>query len=95
MACCFIGALIISQLIAIWHDRRRIALYATVVLVASGVFGWQINSHLHHIQQFAAAAQAYVLGRDPVAVASVSPDLYCRVRSTTPGGGLSLDSAHI
>jgi hypothetical protein len=82
MACCFLGALIISQILAIWRDRRRMALYGSIALVASGLLGWQIDAHLHHVNQWVAEARTYIDGEDPAALAFVRPTLDCRVGST-------------
>lgn len=69
MACCFLAALILSNVLAIWRDRRRIAIYATGLLVSVGLLGWQINAHALHIHQFAADLQAVVRGEDPAVAA--------------------------
>lgn len=69
MVCCVLGALIISQILAIWRDRRRIAIYACGLLISTGILGWQIDAHAHHIRQFVADAQAFMRDEDPAVVA--------------------------
>lgn len=77
MACCFLAALILSHVLAIWRDRRRIALYAFGLLVSMTLLGWQIQAHAHHLRQFIADAEAFVRGEDPAVVALRSTGVDC------------------
>jgi hypothetical protein len=77
VGCCIIGAIIISQLIALWRARRRVVLYAASLVVTVGLFAWQVDQHWHHIEQFAWDAQALLRGEDPAVAALRRADVVC------------------
>jgi len=49
MACCVLAALIVGNIVALWHARRRVALYAGVSMLAVliALFGAQWIAHRH------------------------------------------------
>ena len=81
MACCVLAALIISHILAIWRDRRRIALYAAGLLLSVGLLGWQIDAHAQHIREFIADTQAILRGEDPAVAALQRSGLDCRAEA--------------
>lgn len=81
MACCILGAIIMSQLIAVWRMRRRILISLAGLLISSGAFAWQIDQHWPHIQQFAWDIQALARGQDPAEAALEHPALRCEAKA--------------
>jgi len=92
MACCILGAIIMSQLIAIWRARRRIVLSLFALLVSTGAFAWQLDQHWSHVQQFAWDLRALARGQDPAEAALDQPALRCNTDS--PADPFHTNSEH-
>lgn len=83
MACCILGAIIISQILAVWRARRRVLLYVAGLLVSTSAFAWQIDAHWDHVKQFVLDAQAVARGEDLAEAALRQPGLRCQAAAPT------------
>ena len=81
MACCILGAIIMSQIVAIWRAQRRILLSLVALLISTGAFAWQLDQHWSHVQQFGWDMQAWARGQDPAEAALDQPNLRCEAES--------------
>lgn len=82
MACCILGAIVMSQLIAVWNMRHKLMLFALSILVTAGALVFEIKRHADHIQQYVWDAKAILQGEDPAVAALSQPALKCVAKAS-------------
>lgn len=77
MACCVLAAMLMSQLLAAWQMRRRIALFAVLIAATGGALAFELDRHREHLRQLAWDARAVLRGEDPAVAALTRPAPRC------------------
>lgn len=81
MVCCFLSAMLMGQLFAVWNMRRKIALFVVLISITALALTLELQRHRDHVQQFVWDVQAMLRGEDPAIAALSQPVKNCSANS--------------